>query len=135
MQAKEKTTMQGEIERGEWKTFLDKFSRRNQHRPTRLEVVGETIGAQEEEALLPLSGVSFEPKGSSAGSVEIILGGDTVATARHLTHTVFNVRRIVPIAGLESVEDGLGIEDAEGTKTLLLFQILPEIPDHTSDTR
>lgn len=135
MQAKEKTTIQGEIERNEWKTFLDEFSKRNQLRPTRLEVVGENIGAQEEEELLPLSGVSFEPKGAAAGSVEIILGGETVADPRHLTHTVFNVRRIVPITGIESVEDGLGIEDAEGTKTLLLFEVLPEIPDNTSDTR
>ena len=135
MQAKEKTTMQGEIERSEWKTFLNEFSKRNQLRPTRLEVVGENIGAQEEEALLPLSGVTFEPKGAAAGSVEIILGGETVAAPQHLTHTVFNVQRIVPITGIESVEDGLGVEDTEGTKTLLLFAVLPEIPDNTSDTR
>ena len=135
MQAKEKTTIQGEIGRSEWKNFLDEFSKRNQRRPTRLEVVGEDIGDQEEEELLPLSGVSFEPKGSAAGSVEIILGGETVAVSRHLTHTVYSVQRIVPITGIESVEDGLGIEDAEGRKTFLLFEVLPEIPDTTSDAR
>ena len=131
----ERKSIDGEIERNQWKTFLDEFSKRNQSRPTRLEVIGENIGAQEEEELLPLSGVSFESKGAAAGSVEIILGGETAADPRHLTHTVLNVRRIVPITGLESVEDGLGIEDAEGTKTLLLFKVLPEIPDNTSDTR
>lgn len=131
----ERKSIDGEIERNQWKTFLDEFSKRNQSRPTRLEVIGENIGAQEEGELLPLSGVSFEPKGAAAGSVEIILGGETAADPRHLTHTVFNVRRIVPITGLESVEDGLGIEDAEGTKTLLLFKVLLEIPENTSDTR
>jgi hypothetical protein len=131
----ERKSIDGEIERNQWKTFLNEFSKRNQSRPTRLEVIGENIGAQEEEALLPLSGVSFEPKGAVAGSVEIILGAETVADPRHLTHTVFNVQRIVPITGIESVEGGLGIEDAEGTKTLLLFEVLPEIPDNTSDTQ
>jgi len=128
-------SVDGEIERNQWKAFLDEFSRRNQSRPTCIEVIGENIGAQKEEELLPLSAVSFEPKGAAAGSVEIILGGKTAADPRHLTHTVFNVRRIVTITGVESLEDGLGIEDAEGTKTLLLFKVLPEIPENTSDAR
>jgi hypothetical protein len=131
----ERMSIAGEIERDQWKTYLDEFSKRNQSRPTRLEVIGIEIGAQEEAEMLPLSGVSFEPKGAAAGSVEIILGGQTAADPRHLTHTAPNVRRIVPITGHESVEDGLGIEDAEGTKTLLLFKVLPEISDETSDTR
>ena len=38
-------------------------------------------------------------------------------------------------SGIESVEDGLGFENAEGTKTLLLFEVLPEIPDKASDAR
>jgi hypothetical protein len=124
--------MQGEIERNQWKTFLDEFSRRNQLRPSRLEVVGGDTGAQEEEKHLPLVGISFDPKGSAAGSVEIILGGETAADQRHITHTVQNVERIVPIVGLHAPEDGLAIEDKEGGKTLLHFEVLPEIPDSTS---
>ncbi|MGH9881156.1 MAG: DUF5335 family protein, partial [Pyrinomonadaceae bacterium] len=64
--------MPGFIERDQWKTFLDEFSKRNQFRPTRLEVIGGEIGAQEEEEYVPLVGVSFEPKGPAAGSVEIL---------------------------------------------------------------
>ena len=127
--------MQGEIERASWKTFLDEFSKRNQLRPTRLEVIGEEIGAQEEEQLLPLVGVQFEPKGSAAGSVEIITGGESAADQRHVTHTVLNVKRIVPLVGLKEVEDGLGIEDEDGVKTLLRFETLPEIPAETSGGR
>src|SRR2546423_5243177 len=101
--------MQGEIERSQWKTFLDEFSKRNYLRPSRLEVIGEEIGAQEEETLLPFVGISFEPKGAAAGSVEIITGGETAAEPRHLTHTILNVQRIVPLVGISTVEDGLGI--------------------------
>src|SRR6185369_8889202 len=125
--------MQGEIGQNQWKTFLDEFSTRNQLRPTHLEVIGMDIGAQEEEKYLPFVGASFEPKGAAAGSVEIILGGETDADARHLTHTVFNVRRIAPIIGRNSLEDGLGIEDGDGAKTILTFDVLPELPDDTSE--
>lgn len=123
--------MAGFIERDHWKSFLDEFSKRNQLRATRLEVVGE-IGDQEEEEYLPLIGVSFEPKGAAAGSVEIILGGETTKDPRHLDHTVPDVEQIAPLVGINSIEDGLGIVDKEGTKTLLLFEALPELPPATA---
>lgn len=126
--------MKGEIERSQWKTFLDEFSRRNQLRPTRLEVIGE-MGAQEEEQFLPLVGVSFEPKGAAAGSVEIIAGGETAADPRRVTHTILDVRRIVPLVGPDGLEEGLGIEDGDGAKTLLRFEVLPELTDTTSEAQ
>jgi hypothetical protein len=49
MEDGEERTMQGEIERNRWKTFLDEFSKRNRQRPTRLEIIGTEVGAQEEE--------------------------------------------------------------------------------------
>jgi hypothetical protein len=122
--------MAGFIERDQWKTFLDEFSKRNQLRATRLEVVGE-IGAQEEERYLPLLGVSFETKGDAAGNIEISLGGETAADPRHLIHTVSNVERIAPLLGTTGLEEGLGIEDKHETKTLLIFEALPELPAAT----
>ncbi|MDX6711510.1 MAG: hypothetical protein QOH96_2526 [Blastocatellia bacterium] len=124
--------MKGEIARDQWKTFLDEFSKRNQLRPTRLEIIGQEIGAQEEEELLPFLGISFERKGTAAGSIEILLGGETAREPRQLTHTIFNAQRIVPIVGIVALEDGLGIEDKDGVKTLLRFEELPEIPEKTS---
>jgi len=124
--------MKGEIPRDQWKTFLDEFSKRNQLRPTRLEVIGQEIGAQEEEELLPFLGISFERKGTAAGSIEILMGGETAREPRQLTHIIFNAQRIVPIVGIAALEDGLGIEDKDGVKTLLHFEALPEIPDTTS---
>ena len=126
--------MSGFIERDQWKSFLDEFSKRNQLRATRLEVVGE-LGDQEEEEYLPLIGVSFEAKGSAAGSVEVILGGESKADERHLEHTISKVQRIAPLVGVTGFEDGLGFEDQEGGKTLLLFEKLLELPEETSDVR
>ena len=128
---KKSTSTPGFIARDQWKVFLDEFSKRNELRPTRLEVIGE-LGAQDEEQFLPLLGVSFESKGDAAGSVEVILGGETAEDPRHLTHTISNVERIAPLPGTTSVEEGLGFEDKEGGKTLLRFEILPELAPATS---
>jgi hypothetical protein len=120
--------MPGFIEEDQWKTFLDEFSKRNQLRATRLEVIGE-IGAQEEEEYLPLIGVSLETRGTAAGSVEVILGGESPADDRHVEHMISKVQKIAPLIGVSGFEDGLGFEDLEGGKTLLLFEKLPELPE------
>jgi hypothetical protein len=125
--------MPGFIEQNQWKNFLDEFTKRNQLRPTKLEVVGE-IGAQEEEEHLPLIGVSFEPKGSAAGSAEILLGGETSEDQRRVEHVITNLERIAPLTGPDGFEAGLGFEDHEGNKTILTFEKLPEIPERTSST-
>ena len=117
----------GFIEPGQWQNVLDGFSKRNQGRATRLEVIGE-LGAQEEEEYLPLVGVSLDPKGTAARSVEIMLAGEGPADDRHVEHTIRNVQKIAPLVGITGVEDGLGFEDQEGAKTLLIFEQLPELP-------
>jgi hypothetical protein len=122
------------VSREKWKEFLNEFTKRNQFRTTRLEVVGE-IGDQDTEEHLPLVGVSFEAKGSASGSVEIILGGETAKNRRHVEHLIERVERIAPLIGPDGLEEGVGFEDADGAKTLLLFEKLPEIPQKTSDNR
>jgi hypothetical protein len=123
--------MSGFIERSQWKSFLDEFSKRNRLRATSLESIGE-FGAQEEEKFLPLVGINFETKGDAAGSIEIILGGETAAEERHLTHTITDVERIAPLIGTTGFEDGIGFEDKSGGKTLVRFQALPEIAESSS---
>ena len=122
------------VSRDKWKEFLDEFTKRNQLRATRLEVVGE-IGDQDTEEHLPLVGVSFEAKGSASGSVEIVLGGETAKNRRHVEHLIESVDRIAPLIGPDGLEEGLGFEDAEDTKTILLFEKLPQIPEKASDNR
>jgi len=121
--------MAGFIEQNRWQDFLNDFSKRNQFRATRLEIVDSEAGAGEEEEFLPLVGVSFERKGGEAGSVVVLLGDDA---ARHVEHRIEHVQRIAPLVGEDTgLEAGLGFEDAEGAKTLLLLEDLPELPENT----
>lgn len=124
--------MSGFIEQDGWKSFLDEFSKRNELRPTRLEVVGEEVGAQPVEDFLPLVGVSFEPKGSEAGSVVVILGGESAQDLRHVERRIEHVQRIAPLVGETSgLEQGIGFEDSDGARTLLLLEQLPQLPAQT----
>ena len=124
-------TSPGFIERDQWKTFLEEFSKRNQSRSTRVEVVGLEVGAQEEEAFLPLIGISLDTKGSAASSVEITLGNETSADPRRVELLIENVQKIAPLIGTKVVEEGLGLEDKDGNRTLLLFEHLTELPERT----
>ena len=126
--------MPGFIEPDQWQDFLDSFSKRNQGRATRLEIIGE-LGAQEEEEYLPLVGVSLDPRGTAAGSVEIILAGEGPADDRRVEHVVRNVRRIAPLIGVSGLDGGLGFEDEEGVKTLLLFEKLLELSEAATEAR
>jgi hypothetical protein len=119
--------MQGEIERERWHTYLDEFSKRNGGRVAGLQVISEELGTQSEAETLPFEGITLETKGSLASSVEIMLGGTGPADARNLTHTVTNVRRIVPKNGADGREEALEIEAGDGAKTILVFMALAEL--------
>jgi hypothetical protein len=121
----------GFIEPAQWQNFLEGFSKRNQGRATRLEVIGE-LGVQEAEEYLPLVGVSLDPKGTAAASVEIMLAGEGPADDRRVEHTIWNVKKVAPLVGITGGEDCLGFEDHEGAKTLLIFGQLPELPEATA---
>lgn len=77
--------------------------------------------------MLPFEGITLETKGSLAASVEIMLGGTGPADSRNLTHTVTQVRRIVPKIGADEREDALEIEAKDGAKTILIFRTSPEL--------
>ena len=126
--------MNGRIERNQWTTYLNDFSKRNEGRPARIEVVGEEIGAHEAGRHLPLIGVSYEAKGSEAGDVVVTFAGLTPADARHLSRRIDSVTRIAARPGEgESDEDAaLEIESGDGTKTILVFEQLPALPPANS---
>lgn len=121
------STGSGEVDRGTWKEYLTDFSKRNEGKPARLEVIDPELGSQELARQLPLIGVTFEPEGSEAGSVGIIFGGDSAEDPRHLEHVAEDASRIVPI-GTHNVEDGIVIESGNGTRTILTFEELRELP-------
>src|SRR5438046_4060267 len=62
--------MKENIDRSVWINYLNEFTRRNNSRPTRLEVFGEN-GAQEEERGLPFAGISLE-RGNGRPSIAMM---------------------------------------------------------------
>ncbi|HEY8458733.1 MAG TPA: DUF5335 family protein [Blastocatellia bacterium] len=116
----------GEIERSQWASFFNEFSKRNQLRATRMEVFGD-FGAQEEERNLPLNGISVEETGHDAPRIEIMLGGVSPDDDRHLTHTIRRAARVFSKISAEGRDEALEIEDADGVKTLLKFESLPKL--------
>src|SRR6476646_4764653 len=114
----EEKIMQGEIQQEQWQAYLDDFSKRNSGRIADLQVLSEELGTEEEAEMLPFEGITLEPKGSLASSVEIMLGGTGAADNRNLTHTVTQVRRIVRKTGADGREDALEIEAGDGSRTI-----------------
>jgi hypothetical protein len=110
--------MNQKLDHVDWVNYFNEFTKRNQSRPTKLEVFGEA-GAQEQERGLPFSGISIEQRDGHLG-VEIMLGD--VSGARHLTHIVSNIHQITPKIGLDGRDEALEIVNAEGETSLLRFE-------------
>lgn len=113
--------MKDNIERESWAPYLTKFSKRNEARPTWLQVFGEA-GAQSEEHGLPLVGISIEEKGADAPRVQIMLGGHDAIEARHLTHMISNVDRVTRRVGTDGRDDAIEFVDKQGEASLLIFK-------------
>jgi Family of unknown function (DUF5335) len=110
--------MNDAIDRSVWINYFDEFNRRNQSRPTKLEVFGEN-GAQIEERGLPLAGISFN-RSNREPTLEIIFGGRDVLRP-HLTHVIENVQYITPKRGPDGRDEALEIVGA-GETSLLRFE-------------
>ena len=124
--------MQGEIQQEQWQAYLDDFSKRNSGRMADLQIISEEVGSQREAEMLTFEGITLETKGSLASSVEIMLGSGGSADDRNLTHTITQVRRIVPKIGGDGREDALEIEAGDGANIILVFKALPELAEAAS---
>jgi hypothetical protein len=124
--------MRGEIQQEQWQAYLDGFSKRNSGRMADLQIISEELGTQREAEMLTFEGITLETKGSLASSVEIMLGSGGSADHRNLTHTITQVRRIVPKIGADEREDALEIEAGNGANIILVFKALPELAEAAS---
>jgi hypothetical protein len=113
--------MKDNLEREAWAPYLTQFNKRNQSRPTWLQVFGEA-GAQSEEQGLPLLGISIEEKGADAPRIQIMLGGNDAIEQRHLTHMISNVERVTRRVGTDGRDDAIEFIDKQGEASLLIFK-------------
>ena len=116
--------MRKNIETLSWKSDLAAFGKRNNLRPTRLEVLGQALEVESdfwlEDGLL-LAGIDLDTDGESGTCVEIMLQAPSASSKNHMTHTVTGVKRLE----LETTDDrdsALEIEDGEGRVTIMHFE-------------
>lgn len=113
--------MKENIDRDAWARYLNTFTKRNQSRPTWLQVFGET-GAQSEEQDLQLMGISLEERGADAPRVQIMLGADEATESRHLTHMITDVKWVIPQVGADGRDLAIEFVDKHGAASLLIFK-------------
>ena len=116
--------MRKNIEPLSWQADLAAFGKRNNLRPTRLEVLGPAREVESdfwlEDGLL-LAGIDLDTDGESGACVEIMLQAPSVSSQNHLTHSVAGVKR-VELETTDGRDAALEIEDGEGTVTIMHFE-------------
>lgn len=116
--------MRKNIEPLSWPSDLAAFGKRNNLRPTRLEVLGAAREVESdfwlEDGLL-LAGVDLDTDCERGPCIEIMLEAPSASSKNHMTHTVAGVKRLE----LETTDDrdaALEIEDGEGRVTIMHFE-------------
>lgn len=119
--------MHKNIEPLSWQSDLEAFGKRNNLRPTRLEVLGPGREVESdfwlEDGLL-LAGVDVDADGERGTCVEIMLQASS-ANKNHMTHTIAGVKRL-ELETTGGRDAALEIEDGEGRVTIMHFE--PERP-------
>jgi hypothetical protein len=121
---KMENSMRKNIEPLSWQSDLAAFGKRNNMRPTRLEVLGPAREVESdfwlEDGLL-LAGIDLDTDGERGTYVEIMLQAPSASSNNHMTHTVAGVKRL----GLQTTDGrdaALEIEDGEGRVTIMHFE-------------
>ena len=117
--------MKQNLDRSEWARYFADFNRRNQSRPTLLEVFGEN-GAQREEHGLPFAAINVA-RGNGSPALEIMFGSRETANASRLTHVIRNVQQINSKLGFDGRDEALEIVADDGEISLLRFETHPMI--------
>ena len=105
--------MTQEIEKNEWKKYLDDLSRECLGWQTSVQILNDETGAQILSDGLPFCGLTYEQ-----GKIELSAGVDK---ENHQTHVIFEPQRVAFEGSGHGPAGMLDIEDASGTKTLINF--------------
>ena len=116
--------MRKNIEPLSWQSDLAGFGKRNNMRPTRLEVLGQAGEVESdfwlEDGLL-LAGIDLDSDGDRGTCVEIMLQAPSTSRKNHMTHTVPGLKRLV-LETTDGRDAALEIEDGEGRVTIMHFE-------------
>lgn len=119
---------------GEWRQFLDSFSRQHAGWLMNVEVDSLELGAQPEIDDLPLAGISADTMSSAGGAVEIFAGDDP---DHRITHTIVHATALNLEQSDAGADVALQVKAADGTTTILRFRspALPETVDNVAGAR
>ena len=116
--------MRKNIEALSWQSDLAAFGKRNNMRPTRLEVLGPAREVDSdfwlEDGLL-LAGIDLDANGERGTCVEIMLRAPSASNKNHMTHTVTGVKRL-ELETTDGSDVALEVEDGDGSVTIIRFE-------------
>ena len=113
--------MADNLDPGEWSDLLDGFSRRNQLRRARFETFGRGRVVEEEQEAR-LENIKVALTGVESPRVTVIRLDNSTATPTEIVTTIPRVRRISIQLDVDDSEDGLEIEDVNGTLSVLRLE-------------
>ena len=116
--------MRKNLEPLSWQSDLAAFGKRNNMRPTRLEVLGPAREVESDfwlEDGLFLAGIDLDTDGERGPCVEIMLQAPAASSKNHMTHTVAGVKRL-ELETTSGRDAALEIEDGEGRVTIMRFE-------------
>jgi hypothetical protein len=114
-----------EIDRTEWTTFFDTFSRHYRGRAVSVEVFSEDVGAQTMARRQSLVGITAQSSPGAEDEIEIMVGDAPDAQLTHVVREPTHVRVKQPDNGEDSY---VQIQSASGPDVLIDLHV--EHPSH-----
>jgi hypothetical protein len=100
-----------------WQSFFNRFSKEHEGWPTTVHLLDAERGERPEATALPLIGISYEPRGSERGSIELMLGG----VEGNFMRIIPSPERVWLRESADAADTALEIEGMHGPKTLIRF--------------
>jgi len=107
-----------EIERDQWRPFLDQFSRKHLGEPVTVVVLTKDAGPERVATDLPLVGIVDDPKSSDGESIEIVAGE---SSARNVVHEIFSPSRVRVARQDDGSDVALEFESGDAPPTIVHF--------------
>lgn len=116
-----------EIPRDQWSSFFDSFTRQHGGWLATLEVLSETLGAQQPAEELPFEGISLD---EADGELNVVISLGS-SPAEHITHAIQQPKQLWLQQTPEGADAVLEITSSDASQTLLRFRspVLPELVD------
>jgi hypothetical protein len=107
-----------QIPQDQWAEYFDDISRQYESGEVSIDVRGDNLPQQQAISPLPFLGISYETKGSGAGRIDIMFGGEETANTSHAITSPLKVmvQEGTPIEAVDMIQ----IDGQEGEPTTIV---------------